>query len=63
MTKLNVKVVELKDIDLSTMKAETYYGFNICSESAVDLYYEMPKSIQEYLREGCAILKVEKVEE
>ena len=62
MTKLNVKVVELKDIDLSSMKAETYYGFNTHCETIVDLYYEMPKNIQDYLDEGCVILKVEKEE-
>lgn len=63
MSKINVKVVELKDIDLSTMKAETYYGFNTRCETIVDLYHEMPPNTQEYLDEGCVILKVEKEEE
>ena len=63
MTKINVKVVELKDIDLSTMKPGTYYGFDTINEDIIDLYYKAAGNIKIYLDEGCVILKVEKEKE
>lgn len=60
MNKINVKVIELKDLDLNNMVPCTYYGFDMNNDTIIDLYFEKIRDIHAFPGEGCIILKIER---